>query len=85
MTNKQKAILTIDGQAPIELPVMNPTMGNQCIDVRKLGGDSGLFTYDAGFLSTASCQSKITFIDGNVAIPSSNCQINAAFSKSPIC
>ena len=65
MTNKQKAILTIDGQAPIELPVMNPTMGNQCIDVRKLGGDSGLFTYDAGFLSTASCQSKITFIDGD--------------------
>ncbi|MBS1198763.1 MAG: gltA [Proteobacteria bacterium] len=65
MTNEHKAILTIDGQAPVELPIMTPTIGNKCIDIRKLGSSSGMFTYDAGFLSTASCQSKITFIDGD--------------------
>ena len=65
MTNEDKALLTIDGQAPVELPIMTPTIGNKCIDIRKLGSSSGLFTYDAGFLSTASCQSKITFIDGD--------------------
>lgn len=64
MTTERKAVLTIDGKDPIELPVMTPTMGNSCIDIRKLGDRTGMFTYDSGFLSTASCQSKITFIDG---------------------
>lgn len=64
MTTERKAVLTIDGKDPIELPVMTPTMGNSCIDIRKLGDKTGMFTYDSGFLSTASCQSKITFIDG---------------------
>ena len=44
---------------------MTGTHGNDVIDIRTLGGKTGLFTYDSGFLSTASCKSKITFIDGD--------------------
>ena len=66
MTTERKATLTIDGQAPVEFPIMTPTHGNDCVDIRTLGAKTGLFTYDSGFLSTASCKSKITFIDGDV-------------------
>ena len=65
MTTERKATLTIDGQAPVEFPIMSPTHGNDCVDIRTLGGKTGLFTYDSGFLSTASCKSTITFIDGD--------------------
>ncbi|MBT9520347.1 MAG: citrate (Si)-synthase [Dechloromonas sp.] len=65
MTTERKAILTIDGQAPVEFQVMTPTHGNDCIDIRTLGAKTGLFTYDSGFLSTASCKSTVTFIDGD--------------------
>ena len=65
MTTERKATLTIDGQAPVEFPIMTPTHGNDCIDIRTLGAKTGFFTYDSGFLSTASCKSKITFIDGD--------------------
>jgi citrate synthase len=44
---------------------MSPTHGNDCVDIRTLGAKTGLFTYDSGFLSTASCKSKVTFIDGD--------------------
>ena len=66
MTTDRKATLTIDGQAPVEFPIMTPTHGNDCVDIRTLGAKTGLFTYDSGFLSTASCKSTITFIDGDV-------------------
>ena len=66
MTTERKATLTIDGKAPVEFPIMSPTHGNDCVDIRTLGGKTGLFTYDSGFLSTASCKSQITFIDGDV-------------------
>ncbi len=66
MTTERKATLTIDGQAPVDFPIMSPTHGNDCVDIRTLGGKTGLFTYDSGFLSTASCKSKVTFIDGDV-------------------
>ena len=65
MTTERKATLTIDGQAPVEFPIMTPTHGNDCVDIRTLGAKTGLFTYDSGFLSTASCKSRITFIDGD--------------------
>ncbi|RIX45656.1 MAG: citrate (Si)-synthase [Rhodocyclales bacterium GT-UBC] len=65
MTTERKATLTIDGQAPVDFPIMSPTHGNDCVDIRTLGAKTGLFTYDSGFLSTASCKSKITFIDGD--------------------
>ncbi len=66
MTTERKATLAIDGQAPVDFTIMTPTHGNDCIDIRTLGAKTGLFTYDSGFLSTASCKSKITFIDGDV-------------------
>ena len=65
MTTERKATLSIDGQAPVDFQIMTPTHGNDCIDIRTLGAKTGLFTYDSGFLSTASCKSKVTFIDGD--------------------
>ena len=53
-----------DGSAPIELPVVSGNLGASVIDIRQLG-KHGVFTYDPGFLSTASCSSEITFIDGD--------------------
>ncbi|WP_339877646.1 MULTISPECIES: citrate synthase [Pseudidiomarina] len=58
----RKATLQIDGQS-IELPVLSGTAGYDVIDVRTLG-KHGFFTFDPGFLATGSCESKITYIDG---------------------
>ncbi|MDF1761598.1 MAG: citrate synthase [Coxiellaceae bacterium] len=58
-----KASIQFDGQN-IDLDVLHPTLGKDAIDVRALGGH-GFYTYDSGFYSTACCQSKITFIDGD--------------------
>ncbi|MFM2484138.1 citrate synthase [Celerinatantimonas yamalensis] len=58
------ATLHLPGQEPIELPIMSGTAGHDVIDVRQLGS-KGYFTFDPGFLSTASCESQITFIDGD--------------------
>ncbi|KTC69273.1 citrate synthase [Legionella birminghamensis] len=66
MTEKT-AQLCIDGLEPIELPILKPTIGNDVIDINKLG-EAGYFTYDPGFVSTASCESKITYIDGDKGI-----------------
>lgn len=65
MTNKPtKATISFDnGKAPIELPMLSGTLGNDVIDIRTLG-KHGLFTYDPGFMSTGSCSSNITYIDG---------------------
>lgn len=52
----------------VDLPILNSTEGPNAIDVRKLYSETGLFTYDPGFMSTASCESKITFIDGEEGI-----------------
>ena len=57
------ATLNIPGHDPIELPVLRGTMGPEVIDIRALG-KQGYFTYDPGFVSTAACSSRITFIDG---------------------
>jgi len=59
----EKATLTLDGKS-YDLPVLAPTHGPKVIDTTKLYRESGYFTYDPGFLSTASCDSAITFIDG---------------------
>ena len=64
MSTNRIATLTIDGKT-VEFPVMTGVHGNDVIDIRTLGAKTGLFTYDSGFLSTASCQSKVTFIDGD--------------------
>jgi len=52
----------------IELPMMSGTTGPDVIDIRKLYKEAGVFTYDPGFTSTASCDSEITFIDGEKGI-----------------
>jgi len=63
----QKAILQLPGQEPIELPILQGSAGYDVIDIRALG-KTGYFTYDPGFLATASCESSITFIDGDKGI-----------------
>lgn len=69
MAQKGRATLNLNnGSAPIELPVLSGTMGPDVIDIRKLHAQSGMFTYDPGFVSTASNSSTITFIDGDKGI-----------------
>jgi len=64
MTESNKsATLSVHGK-DYELPVYSPTAGPDVIDIRKLYSDAGVFTYDPGFTSTASCDSTITYIDG---------------------
>jgi len=59
-----KATISFDnGASPIELPVLSGSLGNDVIDIRSLGKHD-VFTYDPGFMSTAACNSNITFIDG---------------------
>ncbi|MCK9781831.1 MULTISPECIES: citrate synthase [Enterobacterales] len=61
-----KAKLTI-AETSVDLDVLSPTLGSKVIDIRTLGS-KGYYTYDPGFTSTASCESKITYIDGNNGI-----------------
>jgi len=64
--SNDKATLTFsDGTPPMELPIYKGTLGPDVIDIRQLYGKTGKFTYDPGFLSTASCNSSITYIDGD--------------------
>lgn len=66
---ENKATIHIDNNIKCEeLPVLKGSMGPSVIDVTKLYRDTGMFTYDPGFMSTASCQSKITYIDGEEGI-----------------
>ncbi|MBU0601919.1 MAG: citrate (Si)-synthase [Gammaproteobacteria bacterium] len=64
MTNQRTATLTIDGQST-EFPIMGGTVGPEVVDIRTMYGKTGMFTYDTGYLSTASCKSSITYIDGD--------------------
>jgi citrate synthase len=68
MTDKPSggsAQLAAAGAKPTELPVLSGTVGPDVFDIRKLYAETGFFTYDPGFTSTASCRSKITYIDGD--------------------
>ena len=61
-----KATLSFsDGSPSVDLPVYQGSVGPDVVDIRKLYAQTGMFTYDPGFLSTASCQSAITYIDGD--------------------
>jgi len=61
-----KATLSFsDGSPSIDMPVYKGTVGPDVVDIRKLYAQTGMFTYDPGFLSTAACQSAITYIDGD--------------------
>jgi len=57
------AKLQLDNNTKVDLPIYHPTAGNDVVDVRLLGKNK-LYTYDPGFMATAACESKITFIDG---------------------
>jgi citrate synthase len=61
-----KATLSFSNGSPsIDLPIYHGSVGPDVVDIRKLYGQTGMFTYDPGFLSTAACQSAITYIDGD--------------------
>ena len=62
-----KASLTLDGNSH-EYNTLSGTVGPDVVDIRKLYADTDVFTYDPGFTSTASCQSAITYIDGDAGI-----------------
>ena len=69
MDNKRSATISFsDGTAPVEFPVLGGTIGPEVVDIRTMLGKAGKFTYDPGFLSTASCRSAITYIDGDEGV-----------------
>ena len=66
MADKQAKLSLGDRQ--FDLPVMEGTTGPDVVDIRKLYGTSGMFTYDPGYTSTASCESALTYIDGEQGV-----------------
>lgn len=88
-TSDNKATLSFsDGSAPVEFPIYKGTVGPDVIDIRKLYGATGKFTYDPGFMSTAACNSSITYIDGDKGelqyrgYPIEQLAVNADFMES---
>ena len=67
MENKRVATLTLDDGRSVELPILSGTLGSDVLDLHNLA-KLGMFTYDPAFFSTASCSSKITFIDGDAGL-----------------
>src|SRR5215472_7179973 len=63
----ESATLTI-GNKSVDLQVVKGTAGPDVLDIRKLYADADVFTYDPGFTSTASCESRITYIDGDAGV-----------------
>ena len=63
MPDKVAKLTVSDDQPPVALPIYSGTLGQEVIDIRQLT-QKNLFTFDPGFVSTAACESKITFIDG---------------------
>jgi citrate synthase len=68
MTEKLATLSFSDGKPSVDFPVLGGTVGPEVIDVRALYARTGMFTYDPGFMSTASCRSGITYIDGDQGI-----------------
>ncbi|MCP4995821.1 MAG: citrate synthase [Gammaproteobacteria bacterium] len=67
MTDKKMTLSSEDGRS-IELPIITGTEGDPVVDIARLNSNMGVFTYDPGFVATASCRSAITFIDGDKGI-----------------
>jgi len=65
---EKKATLNLPEGQKLEFPVLSGSIGPDVVDIRTLYGKSGVFTYDPGFLSTASCSSTITYIDGDAGV-----------------
>ena len=66
-TTPKSGQLTL-GDKSYSFPVYEGTIGPEVLDVSKLYNQTGIFTYDPGFTSTGSCQSKITYIDGDAGV-----------------
>ena len=66
-SSNKTATLTV-GNKTYDFPILSGTVGPDVIDIAKLYAQAGMFTYDPGFTSTGSCQSKITYIDGDAGI-----------------
>ncbi len=67
-TNETATLTDNQTGESLTLPVLHPTIGPRVIDIRRLYAEMGMFTYDPGFTSTASCESDITFIDGEEGV-----------------
>jgi len=87
--SETKATLSFsDGSPSVDMPIYKGTVGPDVIDIRKLYGATGKFTYDPGFMSTASCNSSITYIDGDKGelqyrgYPIEQLAVNADFMES---
>jgi citrate synthase len=65
MTDRTATLTFDDGSPSVSFPILPGTVGPEVVDIRTLYGKTGKFTYDPGFLSTAACVSKITYIDGD--------------------
>ena len=65
MTDRNATLTFDDGSPSVTFPILPGTVGPEVVDIRTLYGKTGRFTYDPGFLSTAACVSKITYIDGD--------------------
>ena len=65
LSDKKATLAFSDGSPSVEFPVYKGTVGPDVIDIRKLYGQTNMFTYDPGFMATASCESGITYIDGD--------------------
>ncbi|MBA5689030.1 citrate synthase [Rugamonas apoptosis] len=88
-TSDNKATLSFsDGSPSIDFPIYKGTVGPDVIDIRKLYAGTGKFTYDPGFMSTAACNSSITYIDGDKGellyrgYPIEQLAVNADFMES---
>src|SRR6201999_3986126 len=66
-SSSKTATLTV-GNKTYDFPILSGTVGPAVVDIAKLYGQPGPFTYAPGFTSTASCQSKITYVDGDAGI-----------------
>ena len=64
MADAKTARITLNDKN-VELPILSPTVGPDCVDIRKLYAQADVFTFDPGFTSTAACASAITYIDGD--------------------
>lgn len=65
LSDKKATLSFSDGTEAVEFPIYEGTVGPDVIDIRKLYGKTGMFTFDPGFMATASCESAITYIDGD--------------------
>src|SRR2546427_12451138 len=68
MSSTKKATLSYGEGKSIEFPILSGSVGPDLVGIRTLYAKTGIFTYDPGFLSTASCSSKITYIDGDAGV-----------------